>query len=80
METVIDFIFFPINQINVYPFKRQLNKMFKYTQAICRLLPTYCLGVFDHFVGLTLEGLKLWQIWLSLGLRQLKTIFGVELK
>ena len=32
-------------------------KMVKHTQTICRLLPTNCLSVFDHFVGLTLKGL-----------------------
>ena len=39
------------------PFKRQLYKMVKRTQTIRRLLPTTCLSVFDHFVGLALEGL-----------------------
>ena len=28
------------------------------TQTILRLLPTNCLNVFDHFVGMTLKGLK----------------------
>ena len=32
--------------------------MVKYTQTIRRLLPTNCLSVFDHFVGLPLKGLK----------------------
>ena len=31
--------------------------MVKHTQRICRLLPTYCVGVFDHFVGLALKAL-----------------------
>ena len=31
--------------------------MAKHTQTIRRLLPTNCLGVFDHFVGLALTGL-----------------------
>ena len=31
--------------------------MVKHTQTICRRLPTNCLSVFGHFVGLTLEGL-----------------------
>ena len=31
--------------------------MVKHTQAICRLLPTNCLNVFDHFVGLAFKGL-----------------------
>ena len=32
--------------------------MVKHTQTICRLLPTNCLSVFDHFVGLALKGLN----------------------
>ena len=32
--------------------------MVKHTQTICRLLPTNCLSVFDHFVGLALKVLK----------------------
>ena len=32
--------------------------MVKHTQTIRRLLPTNCLSVFDHFVGLALKGLK----------------------
>ena len=32
--------------------------MVKHTQTIRRLLPTNCLSVFDHFVGLVLKGLK----------------------
>ena len=31
--------------------------MVKQTQTIRRLLPTNCLSVFNHFVGLTLKGL-----------------------
>ena len=31
--------------------------MVKHTQAICRPLPTNCLCVFDHFVGLALKEL-----------------------
>ena len=46
---------------NVYclsqPFKRQPHKMAKHTQTICRLLPTNCLSVFNHFVRLALKGL-----------------------
>ena len=30
----------------------------KHTQTITWLLPTNCLSVFDHFVGLTLKGLR----------------------
>ena len=39
-------------------FKRQPNKMVKHTQLICRLLPTNCLSVFEHFVGLVFKGLN----------------------
>ena len=41
-----------------YPFKRQPHHLAKHTQIIRRLLPTNCLSVFDHFVGLALKGLK----------------------
>ena len=33
--------------------------MVKHTQTIRRLLPTTCLSMFDHFVGLALKGLIL---------------------
>ena len=41
--------------------------MVKHTQTIHRqivdeLLPTNCLSVFDHFMGLALKGLKLKQL------------------
>ena len=32
--------------------------MIKHNHTIRRLLPTYCLGVFDHFVGFALKGLR----------------------
>ena len=32
--------------------------MVKHTQTICRKQPTNCLSVFDHFVKLVLEGLR----------------------
>ena len=32
--------------------------MVKHTQTVRRLLPTICLCVFDHFVGLVLKGLS----------------------
>ena len=32
--------------------------MIKHTQTIRRLLPTNCLSVFDHFVGLAPKGLS----------------------
>ena len=38
--------------------KRQLHKMVKHTQTIRRFLPTNCLSVFDHYVGLALKGLN----------------------
>ena len=40
-----------------YPVKHQPHKKVKHTQTICRLLPTNCLSVFDHFVGLVRKGL-----------------------
>ena len=33
--------------------------MVKHTQTIRRPLPTNCLSVFDHFVGLVFKGLRL---------------------
>ena len=33
--------------------------MVKHTQTIRQLLPTDCMSVFDHFVGLALKGLTL---------------------
>ena len=39
-------------------FKRQPHKIAKHTQKINRLLPTNCLSVLNHFVGLALKGLK----------------------
>ena len=33
--------------------------MVKHVQTIRRMLLTNCLGVFDHFAGLTLKGLNL---------------------
>ena len=33
--------------------------MVKHAQTIRRLLPTNCLSVFDHFVGLALKGLRI---------------------
>ena len=34
------------------------RQMVKHTQTICRQQSANCLSVFDHFVGLALEGLK----------------------
>ena len=42
-----------------YPFKLQPHKMAKLTQTICELLPTDCLSVFDHFVELGFNGLRI---------------------
>ena len=39
--------------VPVNPLSAKLYKMVKHTQAIHRLLPTNCLSVFDHFVGLS---------------------------
>ena len=41
----------------IWRLKRQPNKLVKHTQTIHRLLPTNCLNVFDHFVGLVIKGL-----------------------
>ena len=38
--------------------ERQPLKMVKPTQRIRRVLPTNCLGVFNHFVGLANKGLN----------------------
>ena len=45
----------PNNFIN--PLNVNNHKMVKHTQRIRRLLPTNCLSVFDHFVGLALKEL-----------------------
>ena len=37
--------------------------MVKRTQTVRRLLPTICLNVFDHFVGLALKGIMLQGIY-----------------
>ena len=46
------------------PSKSQPHKMVKHTQTIRRLMPTNCLSVFDHFVGLALKGFTKAQ-WLT---------------
>ena len=46
------------NLRNNLPFKRQPHIMVKHTQTIRRQLPTNCLSVFDHFVGLALKVLS----------------------
>ena len=48
----------PYNRLISQPFKRQPHKMVKHTQTIRRILPTNCLSMFDHFVGLALKGLS----------------------
>ena len=40
------------------PFKRQLHKIVKHTQIIRWKQPTNCLSVFNHFVGLSLKGIR----------------------
>ena len=47
---------FPENYMK--PIKHQSHKMVSHTQTICRLLPTNCLRMFDHFWGLALKGLS----------------------
>ena len=47
-----------LNTLKQFVGKRQLQKMVKHPQAICWLLLTNCLSVFDHSVGLALKGLK----------------------
>ena len=37
--------------------KRQPHKIVQHSQTIRRLLPSNCLSVFDHFVGLAPKGL-----------------------
>ena len=39
-------------------FMRQTHKMVKHTQTIYLLLPTNCVSMSDHFMGLTCKGLK----------------------
>ena len=48
-----------------WPFKHQPHKMVKHTQTIRRLLPTNCLSVFDHCVGLALKGLILFVLLMT---------------
>ena len=43
------------------PFKRQHHKMVRHTQTIRSLFRTYCLSVFDNFLGLALKGLNLFR-------------------
>ena len=51
MKFILIFFFFNSGfQFN--HLKHQPHKMVKHTQTIRRLLPTNCLRVFDHFVGL----------------------------
>ena len=47
------FYFYTIN-----PLSLNVTKMVKHTRTIHLLLPTNCLSVFDHFVGLALKGLR----------------------
>ena len=59
--------------------------MVKHTQTNRRLLPTICLSVFDHFVGLALKGLniRIDHNYLSLKdfcKRVLERVFELEMK
>ena len=38
--------------VNASLFKRQLHKIIKHIQTICRHQPMNCLSVLDHFMGL----------------------------
>ena len=49
--------------------------MVKHTQTIRRLLPTDCLSVFDHFVGLPFKGLNV-IVFVYNGLKQSLTLCG----
>ena len=57
------------------PFKSQPRKTVKHTQTIHRLLPTNCLSVFDHFVGLALKRLTKRATSYSAKTNALKLIF-----
>ena len=53
-----------VDQIETWCCKQEFNplnvntiEMIKHTQATCRLLPTNCLNVFDHFLGLAFKRL-----------------------
>ena len=48
--------------------------MVKHTQTICRLLPTNCFSVSDHFVGLALKGLRASQTFLEVSWRPWKVV------
>ena len=49
----------PIGRELTKPSKRQPHKMFKHTQTILWQQPTNCLSVFNHYVELTLKGLRI---------------------
>ena len=51
-------VFFALDTIKLPLAKRQPHKMVKHTQPVRWLLPTNCLSVFDHFMGLALKGLS----------------------
>ena len=69
MATYIFFIF-----CSFYLFRHQPHKMVKHTQTICWLLPTDCLSVFDHFVGLAFKRLNV-IIFVYNGLKQSLILF-----
>ena len=51
-------LFMLLTRKNFLPFKRRPHKIVKHTQTIRWLLPTNCLSIFYHFVGLALKGLR----------------------
>ena len=57
------------------PFSANLTKMVKHTQTVCRQKPTNCLSVFDHLVGLALQGLTIEIFKIKLRVKQIIAIF-----
>ena len=57
--------------------------MVKHIQTIRRLLPTNCLSVFDHFVGLALKGLISFKtssrLFLVEAKDHLETVYGLSI-
>ena len=52
-------------QARINPLSANLTKWSNTLKQFVGILPTNCLSVFDHFVGLTLEGLKLHKVYKS---------------
>ena len=59
VETATNFNSLKANLTNVKHTKDvKLSNILEHTQTICRLIPTNCFSVFEHFVGLALKALK----------------------